>query len=37
MSPMLVYRPTAARAFRHSLAEDIAKRPVRPRRRMFRR
>jgi hypothetical protein len=32
---MLVYRPTAARAFRHSLAEDVAKRAVRPRRRLF--
>ncbi len=37
MGPLLVYRPTASRAFRHTLAEDVAKRPVRPRRRTARR
>lgn len=37
MGPMIAYRPTAGRAFRHTLAEDVAKRPVRPRRRFLRR
>ena len=31
------YPPSADRAFRHTLAQDVARRPVRPRRRLFRR
>jgi hypothetical protein len=37
MGSLIAYRPTADRAYRHTLAEDVAKRPVRPRRRFFRR
>lgn len=37
MGSLIAYRPTAERAFRHTRAEDIAKRVVRPRRRFFRR
>lgn len=37
MGPTIVYRPSAGRAFRHTLAEDVAKRPVRARRRFLRR
>ena len=37
MGPTIIYVPSAGRSFRHSLAEDVAKRPVRPRRRFFRR
>jgi hypothetical protein len=37
MGPTIVYVPSAGRAFRHTLAEDVAKRPVRARRRFLRR
>lgn len=37
MGPLVIYRPSASRAFHHTLAEDVAKRPVRPRRRLFKR
>lgn len=37
MGSLMIYRPSAERAYRHTLAEDVAKRPVRPRRRLFRR
>lgn len=37
MGIMIMYRASADRAFRHTLAQDVAKRPVRPRRRLFRR
>ena len=37
MSPTIIYVPSADRSFRHTLAQDVAKRPVRPRRKLFRR
>ena len=37
MGSVIFYTPSASRAFRHSLAQDVAKRPVRPRRSLFRR
>ncbi len=37
MGPLFLYPTASSRAFRHVLAEDVAKRPVRPRRRLFRR
>ena len=37
MGPTIVYVPSAGRAFRHTLAEDVAKRPARARRRFLRR
>lgn len=37
MGITITYRASADRAFRHTLAQDVAKRPVRPRRRIFRR
>ncbi|WP_272950515.1 hypothetical protein [Ornithinimicrobium pratense] len=37
MGPLISYRPSAERAYRHTPSEDVAKRVVRPRRRFFRR
>lgn len=37
MGNLLAFRPTAERAYRHTPAEDVAKRVIRPRRRIFRR
>ena len=37
MGSLIHFSATAERAYRHTLAEDVAKRPVRPRRRFFRR
>lgn len=37
MGTLIAYRATAERAYRHTLAEDVSKRVVRPRRRFFRR
>lgn len=37
MGTLITYRPSAERAYRHTPSEDVAKRVVRPRRRLFRR
>ena len=37
MGTLITYRPSAERAYRHTPFEDVAKRVVRRRRRLFRR